>query len=114
MRQPALTSTSSFQALASHATDARNWQMRQLFADDAQRFPKLTVDAAGLFLDYSKNRLDGRTVGLLLDLARERGVERLRDAMFAGEKIFLPNNAPCCTRRCVCRAANRWWWTVRI
>lgn len=89
MRQPALTSTSSFQALASHATDARNWQMRQLFADDAQRFPKLTVDAAGLFLDYSKNRLDSRTVELLLDLARERGVERLRDAMFAGEKINL-------------------------
>ncbi|MFC0166562.1 glucose-6-phosphate isomerase [Pseudoduganella danionis] len=89
MRQPALTSTSSFLALASHATDARNWQMRQLFADDAQRFPKLTVDAAGLFLDYSKNRLDGRTVELLLDLARERGVERLRDAMFAGEKINL-------------------------
>ncbi|WP_374359250.1 glucose-6-phosphate isomerase [Pseudoduganella danionis] len=89
MRQPALTSTSSFLALASHATDARNWQMRQLFADDAQRFPKLTVDAAGLFLDYSKNRLDGHTVELLLDLARERGVERLRDAMFAGEKINL-------------------------
>ncbi|WP_348695539.1 glucose-6-phosphate isomerase [Duganella fentianensis] len=89
MRQPALTSTSSFLALASHATDARNWQMRQLFADDAQRFPKLTVDAAGLFLDYSKNRLDSRTVELLLDLARERGVERLRDAMFAGEKINL-------------------------
>lgn len=63
--------------------------MRQLFADDAQRFPKLTVDAAGLFLDYSKNRLDSRTVELLLDLARERGVERLRDAMFAGEKINL-------------------------
>ncbi|MYN44288.1 glucose-6-phosphate isomerase [Pseudoduganella sp. FT93W] len=89
MRQPALTSTSSFLALASHATAARTWQMRQLFADDAQRFPRLTVDAAGLFLDYSKNRLDGRTVELLLDLARERGVERLRDAMFAGEKINL-------------------------
>jgi len=47
--------------------------MRQLFAADAQRFPKFTVDAAGLFLDYSKNRLDATTVGLLLDLARERG-----------------------------------------
>jgi glucose-6-phosphate isomerase len=87
MRQPALTSTSSFQALAAHASTARQWQLRQLFADDAQRFPKLTVDAAGLFLDYSKNRLDSRSVELLLDLARERGVERLRDAMFAGEKI---------------------------
>ncbi|MYM38381.1 glucose-6-phosphate isomerase [Duganella qianjiadongensis] len=89
MRLPALTSTANFLALASHATTARTWQMRQLFAADAQRFPKLTVDAAGLFLDYSKNRLDSRTVGLLLDLARERGVESLRDAMFAGEKINL-------------------------
>jgi glucose-6-phosphate isomerase len=89
MRQPALTSTASFQALESHAVDAKTWQMRQLFAADAQRFPKLTVDAAGLFLDYSKNRLDASTVGLLLDLARERGVERQRDAMLSGEKINL-------------------------
>ncbi len=89
MRQPALTSTASFQALESHAADAKNWQLRQLFAADAQRFPKLTVDAAGLFLDYSKNRLDATTIGLLLDLARERGVEARRNAMFAGEKINL-------------------------
>jgi glucose-6-phosphate isomerase len=89
MRQPALTSTASFQALASHAVDAKHWQLRQLFASDAQRFPKLTVDAAGLFLDYSKNRLDATTVGLLLDLARERGVEAQRDAMLRGEKINL-------------------------
>ncbi|WP_176645493.1 glucose-6-phosphate isomerase [Duganella sp. SG902] len=89
MRQPALTTTASFQALESHAADARNWQLRQLFAADAQRFPKLTVDAAGLFLDYSKNRLDATTIGLLLDLARERGVERQRDAMLSGEKINL-------------------------
>ena len=89
MRQPALTSTASFQALQSHAADAQHWQMRQLFAADAQRFPKFTVDAAGLFLDYSKNRLDATTVGLLLDLARERGVEAQRDAMLSGEKINL-------------------------
>src|SRR5471032_1266052 len=89
MRQPALTSTSSFQALESHAAAAKYWQLRELFAADAQRFPKLTVDAAGLFLDYSKNRLDANTIGLLLDLARERGVERQRDAMLNGEKINL-------------------------
>ncbi|MYM68457.1 glucose-6-phosphate isomerase [Pseudoduganella sp. FT55W] len=89
MRQPALTTTASFKALESHAAEAKNWQLRQLFAADAQRFPKLTVDAAGLFLDYSKNRLDATTVGLLLDLARERGVERQRDAMLSGAKINL-------------------------
>ncbi|RJG19106.1 glucose-6-phosphate isomerase [Massilia cavernae] len=87
MRQPSLTQTASFQALETHAIDAEDWQMRGLFAADAERFPKLTVDAAGLFLDYSKNRLDGRTLELLVDLARERGVEERRDAMFAGEKI---------------------------
>jgi glucose-6-phosphate isomerase len=89
MRQPALTSTASFQALASHATDAAKWQMRDLFGADPQRFKTMSVEAAGLFLDYSKNRLDGRTLELLVDLARSRGVERQRDAMFAGEKINL-------------------------
>jgi len=89
MRQPALTSTASFQALETHAIEAEDWQLRGLFAADPERFPKLTVDAAGLFLDYSKNRLDGRTLELLADLARERGVEAQRDAMFAGERINL-------------------------
>jgi glucose-6-phosphate isomerase len=89
MRLPSLSATASFQALESHAATARQWTLRDLFAQDARRFPKLTVDAAGLFLDYSKNRLDATTVALLLDLARERGVERQRDAMFAGEKINL-------------------------
>src|SRR5262249_27745768 len=84
-----LTSTASFQALQSHAATAAHWQMRELFAADPQRFPKLTVDAAGLFLDYSKNRLDATTVSLLLDLARKRGVEDRPAAMFAGEKIHL-------------------------
>jgi len=89
MRQPPLTSTTSYQALQSHAQDAQQWQMRDLFAQDPQRFERLSLDAAGLFLDYSKNRLDGRTLALLANLARERGVEQLRDAMFAGDKINL-------------------------
>jgi glucose-6-phosphate isomerase len=92
MRQPLLTSTTSYLALQSHATQARTWQMRELFAQDPQRFERLSVEAAGLFLDYSKNRLDGRTLELLAGLARERGVERLRDAMFAGDKINLTEN----------------------
>jgi glucose-6-phosphate isomerase len=89
MRQPPLTSTTSYQALQSHAQDAQQWQMRDLFAQDPQRFERLSSEAAGLFLDYSKNRLDGRTLALLANLARERGVEQLRDAMFAGDKINL-------------------------
>ncbi|MDB5918738.1 MAG: glucose-6-phosphate isomerase, partial [Massilia sp.] len=89
MRQPALTSTASFQALAAHAIDSKDWQMRDLFAADPRRFENMSLEAAGLFLDYSKNRLDRRTLELLVDLARERGVEERRDAMFAGEKINL-------------------------
>jgi glucose-6-phosphate isomerase len=89
MHQPALTTTASYQALETHAIEAEDWQMRGLFAADPERFPKMTVDAAGLFLDYSKNRLDARTLELLADLARERGVEARRDAMFAGERINL-------------------------
>ena len=82
-----LTSNATFQALASLAPDAARWQMREMFAADPGRFKAMSLDAAGLFLDYSKNRLDGRTLGLLLDLARERGVEQRREAMFTGEKI---------------------------
>jgi glucose-6-phosphate isomerase len=92
MRQSLLTSTTSYQALQNHAAKAKEWQMRDLFAQDPQRFERLSSEAAGLFLDYSKNRLDGRTLELLANLARERGVEHLRDAMFAGEKINLTEN----------------------
>jgi len=87
MRQPPLTSTASFQALAQHADTAKTWQMRDLFAADPDRFERFSDEAAGLFLDYSKNRLDGRTLELLVQVARERGLEARRDAMFAGEKI---------------------------
>ncbi|MDY0962600.1 glucose-6-phosphate isomerase [Massilia sp. CFBP9026] len=92
MRQPPLTSTASFQALAQHADTAKSWQMRDLFAADPDRFERYSDEAAGLFLDYSKNRLDGRTLELLVGLARERGLEARRDAMFAGEKINNTEN----------------------
>jgi len=92
MRQPSLTSTASFQALAQHAESAKTWQMRDLFAADPDRFERYSDEAAGLFLDYSKNRLDGRTLELLMALARERGLEARRDAMFAGEKINNTEN----------------------
>ncbi len=92
MRQPTLTSTTSFQALENHAAMAEDWEMRDLFAADPQRFARMSVEAAGLFLDYSKNRLDGRTLELLAALARERGVEERRDAMFAGERINNTEN----------------------
>jgi glucose-6-phosphate isomerase len=92
MSLPPLTSTAGFQALETHAIEAEDWQMRSLFGADPQRFERMSLEAAGLFLDYSKNRLDGRTLELLAALARERGVEQQRDAMFAGAKINNTEN----------------------
>ena len=63
--------------------------LRQLFADDPGRGERLTAEGAGLYLDYSKNRITDETLRLLLQLARERGVAERRDAMFRGEKINI-------------------------
>lgn len=87
MRQPDLNDAPAFHALASHFMQARDWQMRTLFSEQPDRFARFSLEAAGLFLDYSKNRIDATTIELLLQLARERQVEQRRDAMFSGEKI---------------------------
>lgn len=87
MRQPDLTDVPAFKALTSHYAQAREWQMRALFSAQPDRFTSFSLDAAGLFLDYSKNRIEATTLDLLLQLARERQVEQRRDAMFAGERI---------------------------
>src|SRR5256885_11920356 len=86
-RYPALTSARTFFELQSHHAVAKDWQMRELFKQDPERFNRLSVEAAGLFLDYSKNRLNAETMRLLFALARECGVEAQREAMFSGEKI---------------------------
>jgi glucose-6-phosphate isomerase len=87
MQRPVLSTRPAFHALASHYVEAGKWQMRTLFAQDPDRFDRLSLEAAGLLLDYSKNRVDATTMHLLADLARDCGVEQKRDAMFAGEKI---------------------------
>jgi glucose-6-phosphate isomerase len=79
--------TAEWQALAAHHAQLKDVHLRDLFAADADRGETLTVEAGDLYLDYSKNRLTAETIGLLVDLARVAGVEELRDAMFAGEKI---------------------------
>ncbi|MDO9217875.1 MAG: glucose-6-phosphate isomerase, partial [Lacisediminimonas sp.] len=84
---PDLTSTSAWLALLDHSRIAGAWQMRDLFSKDPQRFERLSLACCDLLLDYSKNRLDGDTLELLLALARERGIEQQRAAMFSGRKI---------------------------
>jgi glucose-6-phosphate isomerase len=84
---PLLDKTAAFQTLQDHYRTARTRDMRDLFAENPDRFKEMSIDAAGLFLDYSKNRINQETVQLLCALARERAVETERDAMFNGEKI---------------------------
>jgi len=83
----ALTTTPAFQALLTHHAEVQHRHMRDLFAADAERFEHMTVKAAGILLDYSKNRVDHTTLKLLFELARARHVESQRDAMFSGEKV---------------------------
>jgi glucose-6-phosphate isomerase len=77
----------AWQALARHHDEIAGAHLRELFAADAGRGERLTTEAAGLYLDYSKNRVTDDTMRLLLELAGECGVEERRDAMFRGEHI---------------------------
>jgi len=83
----ALTDTPSWRALTAHHARIKDLHLRTLFADDPSRAERFSAEGAGLFLDYSKNRITDETLRLLLQLADERGVAIRRDAMFAGEKI---------------------------
>ncbi|HEX8883349.1 MAG TPA: glucose-6-phosphate isomerase, partial [Noviherbaspirillum sp.] len=82
-----LRSSSAWTALQRHFSQVRDWRLRDLFAADSQRFQSFSEQAAGIFLDYSKNLVSRETMDLLCALARERGVEARREAMFSGEKI---------------------------
>jgi glucose-6-phosphate isomerase len=73
--------------LQAHFAEVRKHHLRDLFAEDPERGERLVADGAGLFLDFSKNRITDETVMLLGALARERGVEERREAMFRGEHI---------------------------
>jgi glucose-6-phosphate isomerase len=83
----ALTATLSWRALTVHHAQIKDVHLRALFADDPGRAERFCGEGAGLFIDYSKNRITDETLRLLLRLAEERGVAKRRDAMFAGEKI---------------------------
>ncbi len=85
--KPTLTTTPAWKALESHRDAVANLHLRDLFAKDPARAARFALDAAGLRLDYSKNRITDESLKLLLDLARQEKVEAARAAMFAGEKI---------------------------
>ena len=84
--------TAAWKALQLHYEKIKDTHLRQLFAGDPQRGIRLSAEGAGLYLDYSKNRITDETMKLLVQLARERGVEARRDAMFRGDKINVTEN----------------------
>ena len=88
----ALREGAAWSALESHHREVGHLHLRDLFAQDPKRGEAMTAEAAGLFLDYSKNRITAETIGLLVALAEERGMPARREAMFAGERINVSEN----------------------
>jgi glucose-6-phosphate isomerase len=87
-----LTQRAAWKALETHHEEIKNTPLRSLFANDPQRADRFKIEAAGLFLDYSKNRITGETRKLLIQLAQESGLRERIDAMFRGEKINITEN----------------------
>jgi glucose-6-phosphate isomerase len=79
-------------ALRKHYEKMKNLHLRQLFADDPKRGERLAVVAAGVYLDYSKNRVNDETLRLLLQLARDVGLQERTEAMFRGDRINVSEN----------------------
>ncbi len=88
----ALTDTQAWKALAAHANVMQSTTMKELFAKDPERGPKFTLQAEGLLLDYSKNRLTDETLKLLVALAEAVDLKGRTEAMFTGEKINITEN----------------------
>src|SRR5262245_35215756 len=82
----------AWKALGVHQRKVGNLHLRDLFAKDAKRGERLTAEAVGLFLDYSKNRVTDQTLKLLVQLANQSGLRERIAAMFNGEKINLTEN----------------------
>jgi len=87
-----LTRRPSWKALQAHHEKIREVHLRTLFADDSKRGERMTIEAAGIFLDYSKNRVTDETLALLRRLADESGLRERIDAMFRGDKINVTEN----------------------
>ena len=84
--------TSAWTALQSHYKTVSKLHLRQLFDDDPKRGERMTAEAAGIYLDYSKNRITDKTLDLLFQLAEERGLQSRIEAMFRGDKINITEN----------------------
>ncbi len=84
----------AWQALERHYAEIGDRHLREMFQEDPSRGERLTAEAEGIYLDYSKNRITDETIRLLVDLAEESGVPERRDAMFRGEHINVSEDRP--------------------
>jgi glucose-6-phosphate isomerase len=82
-----LTKRKAWKALQAHYKNVHELHLRKLFAEDPRRGERMTAEAVGIFLDYSKNRINGETIELLIQLADGSGLRQQIDAMFRGDKI---------------------------
>ena len=89
---PPLRGRSAWAQLEKHYQKIKDVHLRQLFADDSERGTRLAAEAAGVYLDYSKNRITDEALRLLLDLAHESGLKDRMEAMFRGDKINVSEN----------------------
>ncbi len=87
-----LTKCKSWIALKAHLKEIQSAHLRELFAGDPKRGEKYTLEALGIYFDYSKNRITDKTLKLLIKLAKEAGLQARIDAMFCGEKINFSEN----------------------
>lgn len=87
-----LDKLNAWKALQDHFNEIKDVHLRELFANDQTRGMRFTLEAEGIYLDYSKNRITNETLNLLLDLANEAGVCEHRDAMFRGDHINISEN----------------------
>jgi glucose-6-phosphate isomerase len=87
-----LTKRKAWSALRTHHKTVQSVHLRKLFADNPKRAEKFSLEALGIYFDYSKNRITDKTVTLLLQLARESGLRERIDAMFRGDKINITEN----------------------
>jgi glucose-6-phosphate isomerase len=92
MSDTPLRDLSAWKALGAHKTAIENTTLAKLFAEDAGRGERLTVQAAGIYLDYSKNRVTDETLKLLVQLAEQSGLKAKIEAMFSGQKINISEN----------------------